>query len=121
MGQRQRVLVSAGASGIGVAIAARFRADGAEASICDVDETAVAKAGDDGLHVVTGNIADPEVAERWVNEVVRLWGGIDVLVNNAGIAGPRPRSRRSPSMPGASASRSTWTATSSWRASSYPT
>lgn len=90
MGQGQRVLVSAGASGIGAAIAARFRADGADVSICDLDEAAVTQAGDSdpGLHAVSGNIADPEVAERWVDEVVELWGGIDVLVNNAGIAGP---------------------------------
>ena len=68
MDQPLRVLVSAGAAGIGAAIADRFRADGARVSICDVDDAA-----------------------RWVAEVVDLWGGVDVLVNNAGVAGPTAR------------------------------
>jgi NAD(P)-dependent dehydrogenase (short-subunit alcohol dehydrogenase family) len=84
------VLVSAGASGIGAAIAARFRADGARVSICDRDASAVriAGEGDPGLHALVGDVADPGDAERWVDEVVDLWGGVDVLVNNAGVAGP---------------------------------
>jgi NAD(P)-dependent dehydrogenase (short-subunit alcohol dehydrogenase family) len=90
MDQPLRVLVSAGASGIGAAIAARFRADGAEVSICDRDEAAVRYATqiDAALHAVVGDVADAGDAERWVGEVVDLWGGVDVLVNNAGVAGP---------------------------------
>ncbi len=90
MPQPQRVLVSAGASGIGAAIVARFRADGARVSICDRDEDAVrtAREGDPALHAVVGDVADAADTERWVAEVVDLWGGVDVLVNNAGIAGP---------------------------------
>jgi NAD(P)-dependent dehydrogenase (short-subunit alcohol dehydrogenase family) len=90
MPQPLRVLVSAGASGIGAAIVARFRADGARVSICDRDEAAVRTAaeGDPELHAVVGDVADPADTERWVAEVVDLWGGVDVLVNNAGIAGP---------------------------------
>jgi NAD(P)-dependent dehydrogenase (short-subunit alcohol dehydrogenase family) len=90
MDQPLRVLVSAGASGIGASIVARFRADGARVSICDRDETAVGLATrvDPDLHAVVGDVADTVDTERWVEEVVGLWGGIDVLVNNAGIAGP---------------------------------
>jgi NAD(P)-dependent dehydrogenase (short-subunit alcohol dehydrogenase family) len=71
MDQPPRVLVSAGASGIGAAIADRFRADGARVSICDRDESAVraAAAQDPDRHCVVG-------------------GCVDVLVNNAGVAGP---------------------------------
>jgi NAD(P)-dependent dehydrogenase (short-subunit alcohol dehydrogenase family) len=90
MDQPLRVLVSAGASGIGAAIAARFAADGGQVSICDRDEAAVriATEKDPTLHAVVGDVADVADTERWVEEVVDRWGGVDVLVNNAGIAGP---------------------------------
>src|SRR3954451_5030540 len=90
MDQPLRVLVSAGASGIGAAIADRFSADDARVSICDVDKAAVSAAvGDDpDRHGVVGDVSDPATAELWVGEVVERWGGVDVLVNNAGIAGP---------------------------------
>lgn len=90
MDQQLRVLVSAGASGIGASIAQRFRADGARVSICDRDESVVrvAAPSDQGLHTVVGDVGDAGDAERWVEEVVGLWGGVDVLVNNAGVAGP---------------------------------
>jgi len=90
MDQPLRVLVSAGASGIGASIVERFRADGARVSICDRDEAAVqvATSIDPGLHAVVGDVADAGDTERWVGEVVDRWGGVDVLVNNAGIAGP---------------------------------
>jgi 2-hydroxycyclohexanecarboxyl-CoA dehydrogenase len=95
MDQPLRVLVSAGASGIGASIVARFRADGARVSICDRDETAVGLATrvDPDLHAVVGDVADTLDTERWVEEVVGLWGGVDVLVNNAGIAESAPFSK----------------------------
>jgi NAD(P)-dependent dehydrogenase (short-subunit alcohol dehydrogenase family) len=90
MDQPLRVLVSAGASGIGASIAERFRADGARVSVCDRDDAAVRSAThiDPGLHAVVGDVADAGDTQRWVEDVVDLWGGVDVLVNNAGIAGP---------------------------------
>jgi NAD(P)-dependent dehydrogenase (short-subunit alcohol dehydrogenase family) len=90
MDQPLRVLVSAGASGIGASIAERFLADGAKVSICDCDEAAVriATRTQPAVHAVVGDVADAGDTERWVEEVVDLWGGIDVLVNNAGVAGP---------------------------------
>jgi NAD(P)-dependent dehydrogenase (short-subunit alcohol dehydrogenase family) len=90
MDQPLRVLVSAGASGIGASIAARFLADGGRVSICDRDEAAVRAATrhTPSLHAVVGDVADVGDTERWVAEVVEAWGGVDVLVNNAGIAGP---------------------------------
>ncbi len=93
MDQPQRVLVSAGASGIGASIAERFRADGAKVSICDRDEAAVrfAVQTDSALHAVVGDVADADDTERWVDDVVDRWGGVDVLVNNAGVAGPTAR------------------------------
>jgi NAD(P)-dependent dehydrogenase (short-subunit alcohol dehydrogenase family) len=40
---------------------------------------------------VVGDVADVGDTERWVAEVLARWGGIDVLVNNAGVAGPTAR------------------------------
>jgi NAD(P)-dependent dehydrogenase (short-subunit alcohol dehydrogenase family) len=88
-----RVLVSAGASGIGAAIAGRFRADGALVSVCDRDDAAVSKLleADPELHGVVADVADADGVEAWVDGVVERWAGVDVLVNNAGIAGPTAR------------------------------
>ena len=93
MDQPLRVLVSAGASGIGAAIADRFEGDGARVSICDRDESAVAAAlqGSPDRHGVVGDVSDTGDTQRWVAEVIDRWGGVDVLVNNAGIAGPTAR------------------------------
>jgi NAD(P)-dependent dehydrogenase (short-subunit alcohol dehydrogenase family) len=93
MDQSPRVLVSAGAAGIGAAIADRFRADGARVSICDRDEAAVRAAvqADSGRHGVVGDVADAGAVQRWVEEVLDRWAGVDVLVNNAGVAGPTAR------------------------------
>jgi NAD(P)-dependent dehydrogenase (short-subunit alcohol dehydrogenase family) len=90
MDQSLRVLVSAGAAGIGASIADRFRADGARVSICDRDEAAVGTAirTDPDRHGVVGDVSDAGDAARWVEEVLDRWGGVDVLVNNAGVAGP---------------------------------
>lgn len=85
-----RVAVTAGASGIGAAIAAAFRADGALVSVVDMDASAVALArqADPGLHAVTADVSSAEEVDAWLDGVVTTWGGIDVLVNNAGSAGP---------------------------------
>jgi NAD(P)-dependent dehydrogenase (short-subunit alcohol dehydrogenase family) len=86
----QRVLVTAGAAGIGREIARAFAANGAKVFVCDIDTKA--------LHALTVEI--PGVAttvcdvgrrqdiERMVATAAASLGGLDVLVNNAGIAGP---------------------------------
>jgi len=88
----RRVMVTAGASGIGRAIAARFRADGAWVSVIDADPVAVeaARESDPGLDAVVGDVTDAAVVAMWADDVIGRWGGIDVLVNNAGI----PKRRR---------------------------
>ena len=85
-----RVLISAGASGIGAAIAHRFRADGAQVSVCDRDDAAVAamRSTDPEVHGVVADVTNADDLRGWVDGVVQRWGGVDVLVNNAGIAGP---------------------------------
>ena len=88
--QGLRVLVTAGAAGIGRAIAQTFVAHGARVHICDVDTAALATARD-ALPSATQTVADvANVADvdRLFADVARTLGGLDVLVNNAGIAGP---------------------------------
>jgi NAD(P)-dependent dehydrogenase (short-subunit alcohol dehydrogenase family) len=84
----KRVLVTAGARGIGRAIAERFRELGARVLVTDVDAAAVAEAGDSGLLARVSDAADEEAVRRLVSEVEGGLGALDVLVNNAGIAGP---------------------------------
>jgi NAD(P)-dependent dehydrogenase (short-subunit alcohol dehydrogenase family) len=93
MADRLRVLVSAGASGIGAAIAHRFRADGALVSVCDRDGAALSQmlSLDREIHGVAADVTHSDDIAGWVDGVVERWGGVDVLVNNAGVAGPTAR------------------------------
>jgi len=86
----QRALVTAGAAGIGLAIARTFAEHGARVHICDVDTASLAAAKRE-LPAVTQSVADvgrPADVDRLFADAVRELGGLDVLVNNAGIAGP---------------------------------
>jgi NAD(P)-dependent dehydrogenase (short-subunit alcohol dehydrogenase family) len=88
--QGLRVLVTAGAAGIGRAIAQTFAEHGARVHICDIDRDALADA-QRALPAVTQSVADVARladVERLFDDVKRALGGLDVLVNNAGIAGP---------------------------------
>ena len=85
-----RVLVTAGAGGIGRVIARTFVDHGAKVHICDVDEKALAGTKKQ-LPTVTQTLADvSRVADvdRLFEDVKKFLHGLDVLVNNAGIAGP---------------------------------
>jgi NAD(P)-dependent dehydrogenase (short-subunit alcohol dehydrogenase family) len=85
-----RVLVTAGAAGIGQAIARTFVEHGAKVHVCDVDEKALKQLRAE-LPAVGQTVADvSSVAdvERLFEDVRRSLGGLEVLVNNAGIAGP---------------------------------
>jgi len=88
--QGLRVLVTAGAAGIGRAIARTFLEHGARVHVCDIDEPALSKLKGE-LPRVTQTRADVSLREdvdRLFDDVARGLGGLDVLVNNAGIAGP---------------------------------
>jgi NAD(P)-dependent dehydrogenase (short-subunit alcohol dehydrogenase family) len=85
-----RVLVTAGGSGIGRAIAESFAACGAKVHVTDVAESTLA-AAIDAVPALTGTVGDASNAEdvdRAFEDVSARLGGLDVLVNNAGIAGP---------------------------------
>jgi NAD(P)-dependent dehydrogenase (short-subunit alcohol dehydrogenase family) len=85
-----RAVITAGASGIGRAIAEALLANGARVMICDVDEAALAGFRD--AHPASGAVrADVSVEDdvaRLFAEARTALGGLDILVNNAGIAGP---------------------------------
>ena len=85
-----RALVTAGASGIGLAIAERLAEAGARVWVGDVSESALATCKE--AHPDWGqsacDVADPAAVEGMFQDLVAAWGGLDVLVNNAGIAGP---------------------------------
>ncbi len=85
-----RVLVTAGAAGIGRAIAKTFHDHGARVHICDIDTNALAEAKRalPGITQSRADVASVADVDRLFDEVKRELGGLDVLVNNAGIAGP---------------------------------
>jgi NAD(P)-dependent dehydrogenase (short-subunit alcohol dehydrogenase family) len=85
-----RVLVTAGAAGIGIAVARAFVAEGAKVHICDVDEMALATvaASDSAITRSHCDVADRAAVKTLFAEANEKLGGLDVLVNNAGVAGP---------------------------------
>jgi NAD(P)-dependent dehydrogenase (short-subunit alcohol dehydrogenase family) len=89
----QRVVVTAGASGIGLAIAQKFLAEGAQVFICDIAVPALeaALAENPGLQGAIANVGDPQSVEVFFSTALIALGYIDVLVNNAGIGGPRAK------------------------------
>ena len=86
----RNVLVTAGASGIGKHIAAAFIRAGADVYTCDINAEALKSAAAELKGLKTGicNVGDRAQIERMVAEAADQLGGIDVLVNNAGISGP---------------------------------
>ena len=86
----QRVLVTAGGAGIGFAIASTLTALGAHVAICDVSDDAIAqakKALPKALACKADVSADADVDALFAL-VEKELGGLDALINNAGIAGP---------------------------------
>jgi len=79
----RRVLVTGGASGLGAALVEAFARRGDDVLMTDVHATAPTPAGSSYLRLDVTSDADWEAARDHVEE---RWGGLDVLVNNAGIA-----------------------------------
>jgi NAD(P)-dependent dehydrogenase (short-subunit alcohol dehydrogenase family) len=85
----KRVLITAGAAGIGREFARAFAANGASVFVCDIDAAALAAIAKEIPNVMTGrcDMARRRDIERMVPEAAKALGGLDVLINNAGIAG----------------------------------
>ncbi|MBL8908345.1 MAG: SDR family oxidoreductase [Rhizobiales bacterium] len=89
----QRVIVTAGASGIGRAIADTLIANGAQVAICDVSDEFLAdfRKAHPKAHAVKADVAADEDVAALFESAGRALGGLDALINNAGIAGPTGR------------------------------
>jgi glucose 1-dehydrogenase len=82
-------LVTGGARGIGLAIAKRFIAEGAKVAIADINVTAgqvaAGSLGKANCRFVAADVGDRNSVERLIAEICDVFGGIDILVSNAGI------------------------------------
>ena len=85
-----RVLVTAGAAGIGRSIVEAFVEEGARVHACDIDEASLATLPA-GVGRSVCDVADRTQVAAMFEAAVAQLGGLDVLVNNAGTAGPTGR------------------------------
>ena len=83
-----RVVITGAAGGIGRAMADSFACCGARVFISDIDAAAIKASGHAGAVADSGSVA---ALESFMDQAIEALGGIDVLVNNAGIAGPTKR------------------------------
>lgn len=85
-----RVLISGAATGIGAAIAEAFTQADAHVYVCDVNTSAIekAKARNPKLHVGVADVSSREQVDSVIDDASNKLGGLDLLINNAGIAGP---------------------------------
>jgi len=86
----QRVMITAGASGIGWAIAKTFADNGAKVHLCDVDERALGEITENYPQIAARRVdlMDGEAIDSWFDDAIADLKGIDVLINNAGTKGP---------------------------------
>lgn len=85
-----KVIITGGAAGIGAVIARAFHEVDARVYICDIDAGAVERMKQQYPGML-GGVVDVGIkahVDRIMDEAIMLLGGVDVLVNNAGIAGP---------------------------------
>ncbi len=84
-------VVTGGAQGIGLACAQRFLEEGGRVVVADIKAEAAAEAvrvlgGHAGFHYVRTDVTERAAVERMIAEAVAVFGGVDVLVSNAGAA-----------------------------------
>lgn len=86
--------VTGGASGIGLAMARRFGAEGMAIAIADIEDDALSAAAEglaaDGVEVLASrvDVTDAEAVVDWAIEVRERFGGVHVVCNNAGVGPP---------------------------------
>ncbi|MDN5880570.1 SDR family oxidoreductase [Arthrobacter sp. AOP36-A1-22] len=84
----RKVLVTAGAAGIGLTIATRFQDLGAKVFVTDINPAAVDSARASGFSAAVSDVSNEDQVRSLMDTVATDLGGLDILVNNAGIAGP---------------------------------
>jgi NAD(P)-dependent dehydrogenase (short-subunit alcohol dehydrogenase family) len=93
-------VITGGASGIGLATARRFAAEGAKVVIADMDPASGQRAADEvGGNFVQVNVADEEQVNNLFETVFKMHGSVDVAFNNAGISPPDDDSIETTEMP----------------------
>lgn len=86
----RRVVITAGAAGLGRAMAADFLAAGDRVAVCDADADAVAAVASDHpeLWAEVADVTDPAALGAFFAGIEARWGGVDVVCSNAGVGGP---------------------------------
>jgi NAD(P)-dependent dehydrogenase (short-subunit alcohol dehydrogenase family) len=91
----KRALITGGAAGIGLATARALAAEGARLALLDIDaarlDAVAADLRSSGAEVVAlaASVAKPDAVRAAFAELDERWGGLDMLVNNAGVIGKR--------------------------------
>jgi 3-oxoacyl-[acyl-carrier protein] reductase len=87
----KRVIVTGASRGIGAAVARAFAREGARLAICARNAEAIETIGREAELLGAQNVVasaidvrDTEQVRGWIDDIARTWGGVDVLVNNAG-------------------------------------
>ena len=88
-----KVLITGGASGIGLKIAEAYHAHGAKVFICGTNKVKLENCLSEhpAWSGMLCDVTDEKAVETFVHSAVTVMGGLDVVVNNAGIAGPTAR------------------------------
>ena len=82
-------IVTGGVQGFGLAVVERFLRSGAEVVIWEKDKDLLDNFNIDGkIHKIQTDISNFDSVEQSTNDTIKLCGKIDILINNAGIAGP---------------------------------
>ena len=86
----RRIVITAGASGLGLSIARAFLEAGDRVAVCDADANAVADATVTfpGLRAEQADVTDPAALGAFLEGIEADWGGADVVCANAGVGGP---------------------------------
>ena len=85
----RRVLVTGGASGIGKATVARFLEEESKVAVFDLDEKGCEQLHEEYPALSWSqnlDVSSPEEVKAGFESIDRLWGGLDILINNAGIS-----------------------------------
>jgi NAD(P)-dependent dehydrogenase (short-subunit alcohol dehydrogenase family) len=96
------VIITGGNSGIGKAATLLFAQEGAKVMVADLSDsmdtelTEAAKQSGSDVSFVKVDVTKPDEIEQMIEQTISLWGKFDILVNSAGILGPRIRTEKYP-------------------------